>query len=228
MRHNILLFSTLALGKFLSSCVLNDRVAPVSPMFAFQCPPVATLCVRVSTEERASVRVSAIWSHTKGHCLPGRTMVVAPTSVATCHASSEWGRKQHPETLSPSSSPRWPPGSTGTMNVAKCSILPHLLRKTQERFWHQENIIVINNQLFKGSYHVFCGYQLSLSLRGIKLKGSHRGQELVSKTILGLVDNFIRCAMCIHHSEVKSQHRSNIVVYEDTSRRLCLALQVLQ
>ena len=60
-------------------------------------------------------------------------------------------------------------------NNAKCSILLHLMRKTQERFWHQENIIVINNQLFKGSFHVFCGYQLSLSLRGIKLKGSHRG-----------------------------------------------------
>ena len=88
VRHNILLFSTWALGKFLSSCVLNDRVAPVSPMFAFQCPPVATLCVRVSTEERASVCVSAIWSSTKGDCLPGRTMELAPTSVATCHGST--------------------------------------------------------------------------------------------------------------------------------------------
>ena len=129
-------FPTCALGEFLSSCLLNDHLAPVSPVFAFQCPPVATLCVRVSTEERASVCVSAIWSHTKGHCLPGRTMALAPTTVATCHGVAvHWGRKQHPESRSscllpshaPSfSSPSCPPGSTGTMNV-RSHILLHLV-----------------------------------------------------------------------------------------------------
>ena len=132
------------------------------------CLPVSTcghpLCPCVHGGEGKCLRVRHLVEH------KGRLFARPDNGAGShqcCHLSRlHRGRKQHPETLSPSSSPRWPPGSTGTMNVAHCSLPLHLMRTpfstkdSWEDFRAKKKLL---SSISKGSDHVFCGHQLPLT-----------------------------------------------------------------